>query len=338
MEQGTYDVRAAASAFVTMQQTFSSFDLKDQKEPQRDNSTTSNENGSSNLRHSGSSWKQGRPMRTPTASDKQSASDLKLQGNALVKKEKYSAALECYTSALLLHRDPALLTNRALCHKKRGDWARVAEDSLAALSLNSSSLKAHYYLGLALRQSSDLPGSISHLTKALEQARESGDSIKDEIWRELATAKYRNWEQVTSQRQADHETLKKALCRSLQMMHQQEADSGHEHPEELRQRHAWESSATEAMFDELSAGDRPGNFSSAFSCRLTLEPFREPVVSTSGLSYERTALLQHLREVGQFDPVTRVPLTESQLKLNLGLRSATQEYLDQNAWAWKDCV
>lgn len=26
-----------------------------------------------------------------------------------------------------------------------------------------------------------------------------------------------------------------------------------------------------------------------------------------------------------------------QVRLNLGLRSATQEYLDQNAWAWKDC-
>lgn len=41
--------------------------------------------------------------------------------------------------------------------------------------------------------------------------------------------------------------------------------------------------------------------------------------------------------MGKFDPVTREPCTEAQVRLNLGLRSATQEYLDQNAWAWKDC-
>ena len=43
-------------------------------------------------------------------------------------------------------------------------------------------------------------------------------------------------------------------------------------------------------------------------------------------------------QVGKFDPVTRQPCTEAQVRPNLGLRSATQEYLDGHAWAWKDCV
>ena len=32
-------------------------------------------------------------------------------------------------------------------------------------------------------------------------------------------------------------------------------------------------------------------------------------------------------QVGKFDPVTREPLVEGQVRLNLGLRAATQEYL-----------
>ena len=40
-----------------------------------------------------------------------------------------------------------------------------------------------------------------------------------------------------------------------------------------------------------------GEFSNAFACRLTLEPFREPATTPSGLSYERSALLNHLKSV-----------------------------------------
>lgn len=154
--------------------------------------------------------------------------------------------------------------------------------------------------------------------------------------------------------------------------------------EQQRRRHEEETAALEAMFSEQEARDSPGEFSNAFACRLTLEPFREPVVSTSGLSYERSSLLNHLQnvsgpanqqdltylrvrrfqharcssrriyrvetcvqrdcgcwygaqqvirfaapvpQVGKFDPVTREPLVEGQVRLNLGLRAATQEYL-----------
>lgn len=154
--------------------------------------------------------------------------------------------------------------------------------------------------------------------------------------------------------------------------------------EQQQRRHEEETAALAAMFAEQEARDSPGEFSNAFACRLTLEPFREPVVSTSGLSYERSSLLNHLQnvsgpanqqdltylhvrrfqrarcpsrricrvetcvqrdcgcwygaqlitrsaspvtQVGKFDPVTRESLVEGQVRLNLGLRAATQEYL-----------
>ena len=66
---------------------------------------------------------------------------------------------------------------------------------------------------------------------------------------------------------------------------------------ELCERHAAESGALARLFGDAAARDTPGEFSNAFACRLTLEPFREPATTPSGLSYERSALLNHLKSV-----------------------------------------
>jgi STIP1 family protein 1 len=78
-------------------------------------------------------------------------------------------------------------------------------------------LQAHYLLGVAQRElGGQLSEAISHLSKALEQAREKGDSIKDEIWRELARAKYQQWQQDSQSRTATAAALKQQLQSMLQ--------------------------------------------------------------------------------------------------------------------------
>ena len=42
-------------------------------------------------------------------------------------------------------------------------------------------------------------------------------------------------------------------------------------------------------------------------------------------------------QVGQFEPITRRPLQAEQLVGNTRLRQATQQYLDDHPWAWKEC-
>jgi STIP1 family protein 1 len=43
------------------------------------------------------------------------------------------------------------------------------------------------------------------------------------------------------------------------------------------------------------------------------------------------------RQVGKFDPVTRHPMTESDVLPNAALRVATMQYLDEHPWAWGEC-
>ena len=49
-------------------------------------------------------------------------------------------------------------------------------------------------------------------------------------------------------------------------------------------------------------------------------------------------MLEHLRKVGKFDPVTREPMTEADLRPNLGLRNAAHEWLNAHAWAYADII
>ena len=64
--------------------------------------------------------------------------------------------------------------------------------------------------------------------QALEQACESGDSIKDEIWREMAGAKYRAWEGLSTQRRHDRRRLQGRLEHALAALQRSEAHSSGE--------------------------------------------------------------------------------------------------------------
>uniref|UniRef100_A0A8R7JVH2 U-box domain-containing protein n=1 Tax=Triticum urartu TaxID=4572 RepID=A0A8R7JVH2_TRIUA len=68
---------------------------------------------------------------------------------------------------------------------------------------------------------------------------------------------------------------------------------------------------------------------------ITFEIFRDPVITPSGVTYERAIPLEHLRKVGNFDPVTREPLKEHQMVPNLAIKEAVQAYLKEHSWAYK---
>jgi hypothetical protein len=55
-----------------------------------------------------------------------------------------------------------------------------------------------------------------------------------------------------------------------------------------------------------------------------MEPFRDPVVTPAGFTYERSALFQHFAKLGAFDPVSRQRLRPEQCVSNIAVRAATQ--------------
>ncbi|KAL3701223.1 hypothetical protein R1sor_019245 [Riccia sorocarpa] len=144
----------------------------------------------------------------------------KKKGNEYFKKEKLGAAIDAYTEAITLCPEvPVYWTNRALCERKRNEWEKVEADCRKALELDNKSVKGHYFLGLALLHYQQYGRAVAELEKALDLGRgeTNGNYMVEEIWQELAKARYTQWEEdAHSRRQQLHDlqTFLQNLMRS----------------------------------------------------------------------------------------------------------------------------
>lgn len=143
--------------------------------------------------------------------EEKQAEKLRLEGNKCFSKDRFQAAIDAYTAAITLcPKVPVYWTNRALCHRRRNDWTRVEEDSRKAIQLDHYSVKAHYMLGLALLQKQEYSEGVKELEKALDLGRGANPNgyMVEEIWEELAKAKYLEWEEESTQRSWELQSLK----------------------------------------------------------------------------------------------------------------------------------
>ncbi|KAK6058937.1 u-box domain protein [Cooperia oncophora] len=71
-----------------------------------------------------------------------------------------------------------------------------------------------------------------------------------------------------------------------------------------------------------------------FLCgKISCSLLQDPVITPSGITYDRADIKQHLHRVGHFDPVTRAPLTEADLIPNLAMKEVLEHFLIENPWA-----
>lgn len=67
--------------------------------------------------------------------------------------------------------------------------------------------------------------------------------------------------------------------------------------------------------------------------KISFEIMHDPVITPSGITYDRNDIEEHLRRVGHFDPITRQPLKVSQLISNLAMKEVVDAYIKENEWA-----
>lgn len=286
---------------------------------------------------------------------------LKQDGNAYFKKDRLGAAIEAYTQAITLCPNVTIYwTNRALCHRKRDDWEKVESDCRKALELDFNSVKAHYMLGLALLQQKQYADGLKQLEKALELGRGANPSsyMVEEIWQELAKAKYLEWESTSRLRLQKQQELRAICERALQQELESTFDNGVTASTESDGResndlegksescenslkletgitHKERMKILSDVFDKAAEADIPNEVPEYLCCKITLDIFRDPVVTPSGVTYERAVILEHIRKVGNFDPITREPLKAERLAPNLAIKEAVQDFLGKHGWAYK---
>jgi STIP1 homology and U-box containing protein 1 len=67
--------------------------------------------------------------------------------------------------------------------------------------------------------------------------------------------------------------------------------------------------------------------------KISFEILQDPVITPSGITYERKDIEEHLQRVGRFDPVTRTPLSIEQLIPNFSMKEVVDTFMTENEWA-----
>ncbi|XP_076935240.1 E3 ubiquitin-protein ligase CHIP-like [Bidens hawaiensis] len=266
------------------------------------------------------------------------AEQLKQDGNLYFKKNRFNAAIDAYTEAITLSNDVSVYySNRAVCFRKLSEWTRVEQDSKKAVELDQSSVKGHFMLGLALLQREKNDQGIKELERALDLGRGANPQsyMVEEIWQELAKAKYSEWERNSTKRSWDLQNLKECCATSLIEKHFRDVADVEGFTDEVIDSTSEQLEALDSVFSKAAEFDTPAEIPDYLCCRITLDIFRDPVIAPSGFTYEKAVILEHLEQVGNFDPITRQPLCASQLVSNLAIREAVQEYLKTHGWAYK---
>lgn len=61
----------------------------------------------------------------------------------------------------------------------------------------------------------------------------------------------------------------------------------------------------------------------------------DPVTLSSGFSYEKEAIYKHFQFNGLTDPITREIINKDSIFENRNLKSAIEDFLSNNPWAFK---
>ncbi|KRH07389.1 hypothetical protein GLYMA_16G085300v4 [Glycine max] len=173
--------------------------------------------------------------------------------------------------------------------------------------------------------------------KALDLGRGANPKgyMVEEIWQELAKAKHLEWERSSSKRSWELQSLKEACESALKEKHFLDYSQMEGFVDDATTSHSEQLEALEKVFNTTAEADTPTEVPDYLCCRITLDIFHDPVITPSGLTYERAVILEHLQKVGKFDPITREPLDPSQLVPNLAIKEAVEAFLDKHGWAYK---
>lgn len=86
------------------------------------------------------------------------------------------------------------------------------------------------------------------------------------------------------------------------------------------------------LFEENDARRRRREVPDYLCGKISFELMRDPVITPSGITYDRVDIEQHLQRVGRFDPVTRQELTLDQLIPNLVMKEVVENFITENDW------
>lgn len=274
--------------------------------------------------------------------------ELKEQGNRFFSARKYDEAVGCYSKAIIKNPYTATyFTNRALCYLKLKQWESAILDCRRALELDKTLVKGHYFMGLALTEQNHHDEAIASLKRANDLAKDSKKNFGDDITGALRHAKRKRWSQLEDKRiqqeielqsyvnrliKEDIERKKDRLMTEAQNDQMMDDDCDRE-IQVLEEEHDKRVAEVNDLFAQVDDKRQRRDVPDCMCGRISFELMRDPVITPSGITYDRKDILEHLQRVGHFDPVTRKDLNQSDLIPNLAMKEVIEHFLEENPWA-----
>jgi STIP1 family protein 1 len=249
---------------------------------------------------------------------------LREKGNNYYSRSEYDAAIRAYDQALeYTPNDPILFYNKAICFLKLKDYDLAIQFSDKSIALDAKAMKGYYYKAQAFEQKGLLSEAEKAYDKAIVLAKEKSVSSQliNTIHVALQNVRRTIYEQTAQQ---ENETRKQLYTYVLDIMRRQNRNEQDDHYIKTLQ--------LESLFNEFDQLKISKDAPDYFCCKITFDVMRDPVTTPSGITYERAAIEEHLSK-NSFDPVTRASCKISDLRPNLALREAIEEFLKKNPFA-----
>lgn len=271
--------------------------------------------------------------------------ELKDQGNKYFNANKYESAIESYSKALALNPNvPTYYTNRALCYIKSNRWAQAVQDSKAALERDSGLVKGHFYLGSSLLELDKLDEAIKHLQTAFELAKKDPSSYYDDtISSKLRMARKKKFniqeekrvqEEIDLQSYLNRLILEDKNRRSAKLREENESyDEVSGEIANIEEESDRAVADLNSLFAKVDDRRQKRDVPDYLCGKISFEILKDPVITPSGITYDRKDIVEHLERVGHFDPVTRTKLTQDMLVPNYAMKEVVDDFVSKNEWS-----
>ena len=271
--------------------------------------------------------------------------ELKDQGNKYFNASKYESAIESYSKAIALNPNvPTYYTNRALCYMKCNRWPQAVQDSKAALERDSGLVKGHLYLGTSLLELDKLDEAIKHLQLAFEMAKKDPSSYYDDtISSKLRVARKKKFalqEEKRVQEEIDLQSYLNRLIledkdRKMNKLREENESYDEASGEIAKLEEQSDKSVAElnSLFAKVDERRQTRDVPDYLCGKISFEILKDPVITPSGITYDRKDIVEHLERVGHFDPVTRTKLTQDMLVPNYAMKEVVDDFVSGNEWS-----
>ncbi|KAK1832081.1 U-box domain-containing protein [Podospora conica] len=268
---------------------------------------------------------------------------LKQDGNKKFQAGDWEGAEALYTKALIVNPDsPVLYTNRTMARLKMKMWEAAISDCNECLRIFPDNMKAHYYLGQAHLELANYDEALEHAQRAYKLCVNTHDKSLSAALAMVRLCKSKRWDDSERRRRREYADLEGEVMALLERERDEAANvmavdegAAQERGDDAAIRAEWETKlqAMRDVFEKArSAESKRRNVPDWAIDDISFEFMHDPVVTKSGKSYERAVLLNHLQQ-SQLDPLTREPLKPADLRPNLTLKQALDDFLEENGWA-----